>query len=280
MSRNRKHQPRVPLGIGIGLCLALVTILINLQGSAPEAARAARSTGLSTQTNNASADWTIGPSFAGKVLHWTQTNYNYTPNGPDPANGKAVNADIWVVVGSDGLPLVDLARFTLSDGTFLQELLLTRQTATSLFSSAYRMPGGCIVDNKVSSTKDLLSALPQFVQESLLPAQNYIKVSKRLSYPQPVTPSLVKVTPVRIYSSGTSVHSWFFSATLSTGMKHSYALDINTDGRLLASEVKLFDAQGALIQDSWTTYGQLQVYNSSDVPGIISALTQKDEKCR
>lgn len=263
--------------IGMGFCLALVTILINFQGSTPKAARAAQSIGLSAQANNAPADWASGPSFAGKVLHWAQTNYNYTPNGPDPANGKAINGDIWVVVGSDGLPTSIHARYTLSDGTFFQEFLQTRQGATFFFSSVYHMHGGCSVDNRVSSTKALLSALPRFVQESLLPAQNYIKVSKRLNYPQPVTASLGKVTPVQIYSSGINVHSWFFSETLTSGMKHSYALDINHDARLLASEVKLFNAQGTLIQDSWTTYGQLQVYNSSDVLGTISTLMQKGD---
>jgi hypothetical protein len=275
VSGYRKHQSLIPIMIGISICLALAAMFINFQVSMPTTARATQSAGLSTQANNALITKSSRPSFAGKVLHWAQTNYNYTRNGPDPANGKAINGDIWVIVGSDGLPTSIHARYTLLDGTFLQEFLQTRQGATFFFSSDYHMPGACSVDNKASSTKALLSALPQFLQESSLQAEGYIKASKKLNYPEPVTTLLAGVNPLQVYNAGGKVHSWFFSETLSTGMKHSYALDIDADGRLLASEAKLFDTQGTLIEDSWATYGQLQVYSSSDVPGTITALTQK-----
>jgi len=275
VSLYRKRRLLVPVAIGMSFFFALAAILIGFQSLMPKSARAASSAGLSPQVNNIPASWVARPSFAGKVLHWAQTNYNYTPNGPDPANGKAINGDIWVVVGSDGLPISIRARYTLSDGTFLQEFVQTRQGATFFFSPTYHMPTGCSVDNKASSTNALLSALPRFVQESLLPAHNYARVNKRLSYSLPITVSLDKVTALQTYSVGASVYSWFFSDTLTSGMKESDALDVSTDGRLLAEEVKVFDAQGSLIQDSWHTYGQLQVYNSSDIPSTISALTQK-----
>lgn len=262
--------------VGTGVCIAMIALLLLQQNLVSQPVHAQQKLTNLPQSSDGTPDWLARPSFAGKVLHWTQTVYSYTSGGTDPANGRAVNGDIWVKVGSDGIPTFIHARYTLADGTVLQEFTQTQTTTTFHFSAAYHRANSCTIDNQADSTGNLLSALPLFVKESLLPSNGYVPAQKVIQHPYPLTPSLAGATPLQTYSSGASVHPWLSSEQLNSGMKHTYAIDVNTDGRVVATEVHLFDAKGVLVQDNWHTYGQLQVYSNISVPK--SATTFLDQK--
>lgn len=277
---SKKQRILVSLFAGISLCLVIGAAFISSQGFGPLFAHAQSVTLTSSPPQSQiSPDWLVRPSFAGQVLHWTQEVSSYTVNGPDPTNGKEMIGDIWVEVGSDGVPARIYTRYTLPDGTFVQELLQTPSTMTVLFDTSSRTTTVCNVANQSTSAKSLLSALPLFAKESLLSAASYVQVGNEIQYPLPATSSLEGVVPRQIYPAGDSIHTWLLDKKFNSGMSDTTAMEVNADGRVLATEIKLFSSTGELIQDNWHTYGQLQIYSVTSVPTTVFALPDQKGEC-
>lgn len=231
----------------------------------------------SVQNNANSPAWLAKPRFANVVLHWTQIVANYSLDSSGSMSGQQLTGDIWVAVGSDGLPTQIHVRYAQDDGTVVQEIIQTRSTETDLFGSG---SGNlqCRTAPHLLSTQDLQVALPPFVNSANLPASDYQQIKGAVSHPHPSTSmALAGVTPSHVYASGIVTQTWQLHATHGS-MNDNEIVSFGADSRILAHEVQLFDGQGKMIQRNWHSYGALQVYTS--VPAkVFSFSTQSSASC-
>lgn len=282
-----KRRRFVVVGVSVLLCVFAVGIVILMQMSnhyfASAALTSQQATATAQQTamtssppgaNQTPPNWLTRPSFAGKVLHWTQIVYSYTAGGPDPANGQPLTGDIWVQVDTAGVPTTIHARYTFTNGTFYQEFVQTRTTATSILGKSYFTNAGCQVVQKVFSNNDLLSALPLFANVVALPSSGYSIKGTRVPLPIPTTKPLAGVSPLTTYVQSTTTQLWGLNRSLGNGMHDTQTMEVGLDSRVLATDTKLLDGKGQMIQENWQTYGQLEVYDTKTVPNTVFSLSQ------
>lgn len=112
------------------------------------------------------------PALAGKVLHWVETSYSTVPNSPDPANGRAVTADIWELIGQDGTPLLFHGQYTIA-GVFHQEVVETPARLDITYGRDYdhialgkALP--CTVSARPSAGDGMRGLLPPFADAAVL----------------------------------------------------------------------------------------------------------------
>lgn len=219
------------------------------------------------------------PSLVGKVLHWTPTEYHYAARSPDPGNGRAVTGDIWVQMGPDGVPTLFHGRYTYADGSFRQEIVQTPHAESVTFETAM-VPttpvGRADCTQRAGSTPDRMRGLvPQFIDETALPRFGFRATGGGPpAKPLPVTTSVPGVAPRLIYDGGT-IRRWEERLAGTGGTGEMLTLEIGTEGRLRVRLSQLVDAQGQVVNEDWTAYGPLEVYDAGAIPASVFALSQE-----
>ena len=223
--------------------------------------------------------WLVKPQFANKVLHWGQTATSYTVDSTGTLQGQTLTGDIWMKVGSDGLPILTHVRYTQPDGALAQEIVQTRTTETDFFGVGYPS-SRCQTSPHTASVQDLRAALPSFVNTAQFPAAGYQQVSVSNQHAIPATTRLPGIQPVQTYALTTIVQSWQLQGVFSSQMKDTLIVSFGKDQRVLMQEVQLFDSHGKMIQKNWHTYGPLQVYTLTTVPAnVFNFAGQKPGSC-
>jgi hypothetical protein len=73
--------------------------------------------------------WLVRNSaLAGKVLHWREHSYIWSPGTVDPANGKLIIGDVWMQLNSNGDPIFVHLRSTYPDGTSIRRTTSPRRS--------------------------------------------------------------------------------------------------------------------------------------------------------
>ena len=219
------HLPRlmrVALGITVSLVFRLA--LIQARAAISEAAGAIFGTPVPVSTpapgetpNAILPSGLPTPSYllpvptllVGKVLHQMMSQYINFPASPDPANGKVVVGELWIQVGSDGIPTRFHGRYTLSDGTFYQETIQTSDQVLDAYGLGYGPGGRC--ERWVSSPTKMPGLLPTFVDEQDLPRSGFVLGGTRIaSVVLKSAPALPQAPPQLTYTylSDTAVQVW------------------------------------------------------------------------
>lgn len=219
------------------------------------------------------------PSFAGKVLHWTQTSYTYNTLSPDPANGRPTNVDIWIQVGADGIPIIARSVSTFLDGTFHQANLYASDATTFILGPGYQAVSPhsfpeCVLNEASYPVETRRSLLPPFVDEAMLPQFGFNQESGKATMQFPSTESLPEGKALETYGPDTTVRRWIMreSANRSTNLK---ALEVGEGGRVLGSQAQLTSAEGDIVNETWTAYGPLEVYDPASVPTSVFDLSEQ-----
>lgn len=219
------------------------------------------------------------PSFAGKVLHWTQTSYAYTTQSPDPANGRPVHVDIWMQIGDDGIPVIARTVSTFPDGTLHQANLYTSDTATLVVGPDYHAVSPtdlaeCTINGTSYPVEIRRYLLSPFVDESLLSQFGFNRESTGSATQLPSTESLPETKPLEIYGRDTLITRWVARESLgeSTNLK---VLELGESGRVLFSQAQLTDVEGAIVNETWTAYGPLEIYDPVSVPTSAFGLNKQ-----
>ncbi len=217
----------------------------------------------------------VPPSFAGKILHWSQTNYAYIAGGIDPANGQTVVGDIWMKVDANGLPSLFQGRYTLADGTFLQEIFQTPAGATVIFGpqyAKYSAPGStggpCTTQQQASNADEMRNLLPLFADVSKL-ASNGFAQKQASTLPQfPTTPPLAGVPPQDSFSAAAGARQWTHQE-LKGNQLNSISLITDQRGRVIFEQAQLTNAQGTTTNETRIARGSLLVYDAKAVPSSV-----------
>jgi hypothetical protein len=217
----------------------------------------------------------VPPSFASKILHWTQTNYAYIAGGIDPANGQTVVGDIWMKVDANGLPSLFQGRYTLADGTFLQEIFQTPAGATVIFGpqyAKYSAPGStgsaCTTQQQASSADEMRNLLPPFADASKL-ASNGFAQKQASTLPQlPTTPPLAGVSPQQSFSAAAGAQQWTHQE-LKGNQLNNLSLITDQRGRVIFEQAQLTNAQGTITNETRIARGSLLVYDTRVVPASV-----------
>lgn len=221
-----------------------------------------------------------GPSFAGKVLHWTQTSLSYHPNSPDPANGESVTGDIWLQVGNDGRVTQFRGRYTRADGSLLQEVVEKGNTTIVVFGAGYPATPPANCDDQDAASPRVEPPFPPFAADVATLARLGFAPSDGLSQPLPSTTALPGVQPVQIYPVGGDIRAWTIRE-MSAGTTIVRRLEIGSHGRVIVAEGRGIDASGVATGISRQVYGALEVYDPGSVPASVFTLSQQaQEACR
>lgn len=218
-------------------------------------------------------------NFAGRTLHWVQRGYSFNPGTPDPANGKEVSTEVWVRVGTDGLPTDLHVLYTFADGSFQQEIVQDRNQETVVFNPVNApTPGPSCRAVWPSSLESLRYALPPFVEESALGGAGFARAGTT-SLQLPATASLPGVKPVAVHVAG-AMNGWE-KKTVADGVTATARFDVGADGRVLATREWRTDNAGVVLGEARTTYGTLEEYDATAVPTTVFALSaQAGGVCR
>ncbi len=227
-----------------------------------------------------------GPSFAGKVLHWTQVDYSYISTNLDPANGQPVTGEIWVQVGDDGIPIKFHNLYRRQEGTFHQESLQTRDAITVVMGEGYpkpppqiKPPPRCTTSPWHRSADVWRSLLPLFADDAALARYGFTQ-NGGLTKQLPSTVSLPGVKPIVTYGSDNNVRRWLLRES-ADGLMNLKAVELGAYGRVVASEARLVTPKGDSVNETWAAYGILEVYDPISVPGSVFILSQQaQEVCR
>lgn len=222
--------------------------------------------------------WLVtGPSFAGKALHWTQTNYSFQVTGPDPANGQSVRADIWVQVGADGIPVNLHAIWTLPDHSLHQEVVGSGTGTIFIWGAKYQRdwPGGkrmCRQQSPAYPDWLLRGLLPPFADEAGLARSGYRKMAG-LTMELPTTSHLASIQPIATYPAGSTSQAWVLQES-NNGTTDTKTVVVGANSRVLLLQGQITDVEGKVINETRSVHGSLEVYDPSSLPPTTFTLSQ------
>ncbi len=276
LSRRAKRHPKAFRLLSTLIALIALMAIISAILGLPFAHAASSASQASPHQAARIEQGQLLPAFVNKVLHWTQVVSSYTAGGQDPENGQVLTGDIWLLTGSDGLPVSIHVRYTRSDGTLVQDIMETRTSETDYFGGAYgKQP--CTTRPHSMSQQQLQGALPTFISKASLAEKGYLQVRTNPFRAFPRTTLSGNIRPEQVYSSTAVAQSWQANTTYTSGLKDIKKMDLDGQNRLLRAEVQLFDSKNTLIQDNWHLYGSLQVYNPAMVPSTAFTLSLQEK---
>jgi len=216
-------------------------------------------------------------TLADRVLHWSQTTYNYFNLGADPANAQPVTGDIWERVGADANAVELHGHYTLADGSFYQETLETGTRRTIVLGSRFDVPSAahCAPATAVISGR-LQIALPPFADQTRLGGAGYQR-NGGLTRPLPSTAPLNGTASLASFGPENLAQGWVRSESRD-GMTNTYRLELGPQGRVLSSGARLNDPSGKRVTENWVAYGALVVYAPSSVPSSVFALSEQAQE--
>ena len=225
--------------------------------------------------------------FANKVLHWSQIKIDFTRNGADPANGKEVVADIWIQTDSQGQPIYYHSRYSLQDGTFLQEVWMTKTTMFIVSGKLYKnlvptpLPSQWCIYQRNVTLQELESRLPPFVDELSLKNNGFQPDTESYVKAVPTTSSMPKMTHVNLYGLDLPLHTWVQERRLSSSegtVIQKEIMEVTSDGRLIWSSSDTSNLSGTALQANWVSFGTLFVYDAKVVPGSFLLMPDQGKK--
>lgn len=263
--------------IAIGLLAVLILISIGLWSGA-NLSSAEQEVSFSLPPDQNPPEYLLAAPLAGKILHWVETRYVFTKDGPDPANGQTTLVELWLDVDSRGVPTKAhiISRFV--DGSLHQELLLALDKAVIVFGRGYpKKPPNPNRECKQSwpaySTEMRLGLMPVFVDETKLPSAGFAPtVLPAPKYPAPKVD--IEASPLELFDADQNLDAWEFRET-TEGMTHIEQLQIGEHGRVVSSGTKRMDYTGQVIAESRATASPIQVYAPSSVPDRVFTLSSR-----
>ncbi len=224
------------------------------------------------------------PALAGKVLHWVETSYSTVPNSPDPANGRAVTADIWELIGQDGTPLLFHGQYTIA-GVFHQEVVETPARLDITYGRDYdhialgkALP--CTVSARPSAGDGMRGLLPPFADAAVLARISVNSGQGIPSHSLPLTSPLARSRLLATYSAVGSVRWWVQRQPgLQPYPSYTARQELGPDGRVLVAQAQWTDADGHVVSQSWTAYGALEVYSPETTPTSVFGMHHSAGGC-
>lgn len=291
---------RAPLPTGrrpAPLALAVLALLMTLAACAPAA-----SSGPPATSPSLAAPPTLGPGelgdanralpqYAGDVLHYTKLVYKRSPEatttlapgetmlGGDPSNGADILADVWVLMGTNGLPSVYNVRYTLPGGALSHQDYGSQTDSITVMGRTFAppvptAPGSlpqfpCRQLNPAPKARQFAVLAPPFTQNALMTSgEGFTMTSGAPTQPPPITPALPGVTPLATLASPATVSIWTKDMPTTAGLDH-LRVESDASGRVIYQEDNIVTAQGQPVVDVWQTYGPVDVYAATAVPPSV-----------
>lgn len=218
-------------------------------------------------------------SLADRVVYQVKYQFVNFPASPDPANGKVVLGNVWTWIGIDGVPTRYHALYTLSDGTFHQEILQTGGQAIFVLGSNYGLESRCEQTNV--SEAEMRALLPVFIDGDQLSRFGF--ASQGVSSFDVVLPEAQLPTGARPiesygYIAGQNVTRWKrqVATSLRDGRRASQSVIIaaGESGYLMLDSSRVLNDQGGVYSEEIRASGPLLVIDPTTVPDSIWNLSQ------
>ena len=221
--------------------------------------------------NTGPAPWLVTPaSLSGRTLHWMQLSYAFSATSPDPANGQIVTGSIWEQVGNDGVPTVFYGHYTLSDGTFLQDILQTPKGQTVQFGPPYAGKGSpCFPPSRLLTAAEMRSALPPFADQTLLANAGFSKASLTKTLPTIPPSSFAGASPEHVFDATAPVSSWTSQTGGATAVRRVNTIVVDAQGRVLETVGQIVDGAGTVTSETRGDFGSLEIYTPTAVPASV-----------
>lgn len=286
---NRKETSLKKVAIATVTVVAVLVALATLTAGTWDVPQSHFSKhSITTQNSSASAGATsLTPSvkqFAGETLHWRQESYSYDPSGSDPSNGQVLTADVWLRLGSDGIPTLYHARTFLPDGALHQDVTETSAGSEVMLGKDYvplfanlANPQWCVTTPSTPSA-NMASTLPFYIDISAIDASGFQPVGTSTGKPIPTTPLLPGAMRVSSIAPSEQIGHWFNQAKVGTDT-WTTAYDVASDGRVLVRETFLTDEHSAVLQHYWDAFGTIDVYETSSVPPTALQSGERPSGC-
>jgi len=192
---------------------------------------------------------------AGTALHMSFTTYDYAPGVRAATNGHEIEAEVWILVDSEGSPDLLLGRYS-SGGSVVQTIYQTRTGSEVKLGSP--VPAGkpdgstmCLLQMP-GTAAELYSALPRVVRKGFLPAAGFARSEAftRSAHPNPDDEAWSRTVAIaRPAGVRTNLLSYDADSGLATGW-HSTT----------TSE------KGELLAEHWESYEHLEIVPRSAAP--------------
>lgn len=264
------------VAMGVIAALAAVVSARSAQAS-PKPGTAGKHYVVQQDAIHGRAPWLSAPaSLTGRVLHWQQVSYFDEVGAIDPANGQRVITDVWMLVGSNGVPMSTFGTASFVDGRFYQAWYETATLTTNIYGRVYapfffHVPGHdaawCI--NQVAMVNDMASRLPAFVVQAQMSTAGFRLSTVDAPRLIPTTSVPTGLTPVTRYAERGIAQSWTRQTTSRADAVTTTRLDVAPDGRVVRDANATSDATGATLRDQWMSFGTLDVYDPAAVPNAF-----------
>lgn len=223
------------------------------------------------------------PAIAGKIVHWKQSSYMFITGNRGAANGQILTLDVWERIGDDGQPIALQAVSTLPNGTFHQANISVPGAYATIWGPnnplATRSSDCAGVVTRTEDDAAPFGSPPRFVDETVVEALGFHREGD-LTTELPITPPLEGVQPSLRYGPEDTARRWVKVESVN-GMTTWEAVEIGAHGRVLASKIRSVDTVSGTVNEHWTVYGPVDVYDPALVPASVFALTRYIlEHCR
>lgn len=279
---HRRFRPRdMAECLIVGLLVLGIGALGAHQVTAAPAAPSASGGRTGANAGMGSAPWLYMPSqFAGKVLHWSEKGSFFEPGIADPANGKVLLGDHWMLLGASGLPVAYFVRYTYPDGQLHQEIYQSPNTSIVVRGPDYlrpneAVPSGWCVTGMQTHLSNLVAQYPLFANTAGLSEIATETGMRPLTVVPPTNTSLPGVTPTTQQGNVSTADVWTSTQVSPTdGSKVTRQYSLGPLGRVIAQSTTSTTKDGSTALSGWSVYGPLDVYASSVVPPTIFTVPQ------
>lgn len=223
----------------------------------------------------------VASALQDKVLHMALSEYRFQSGSSAPLNGQSVTGDIWERTDASGTVISFQGRYTLSDGSFYQEVIDKGGQGTIVWGTGYA-PGTAPLPTTCTSTADGLAGaasgalLPSFVETAALPSKGF-RLGPGSAAQPPTTSSPSGATPLRTYSPAAGTQHWVEQQRNPDGSTSAHELEVESSGRISATRSVQTDAQGQVTSEFRQAFGTLQVYGLGAVPSSVFDLSAQGQ---
>lgn len=137
------------------------------------------------------------PELHGKVLRTIWTSYYYSPDSPDPNNGRVTTIESWLRIAVDGTP-TEFAAYSRDDkGTLIQTVYQTGSELVINTPDVRVLPDGTkqCVARTPSTLQSMRANMPAFLQPEDPASTGFTKGGTFLSWSVPAVPLDSTVEP-------------------------------------------------------------------------------------
>lgn len=226
------------------------------------------------------------PQFNGKVVHSSLIQYEFSPSGKWPENGRKIFGDIWLQVDNGGNPVRFHGLYVFEDGSFHQEIIENADTNTLIMPSKYVQrppnekgpPPLCVTRSIPTNSQNFKQLLPLFMNRNVLEqqgfrAQGLVKLSRSL----PNTQLLPGIQPAFVLKPDATV-SRLTQEQRSDQNKVTRTIELNSNGHVVFTQSVITNQKNEVINDFQMTFGELVAYKSEDVTPLVFERSPKSRE--